>query len=421
MDIARPDVKRKKQRRRILLAVVGVLLLAGTTAMLARLEPAPPSVDKGARVIDTVKRGPFVRDVHGNGTLVPEELLYVQAESEGRVERVFILPGAIVQADTVLMELSNPDLEQLTFDLEWQVKGAQAGLRKMKVQLESERLAQEANIEKLKTELVQAKLLAEADHSLAEAGLVPELTRKRSAATAEQLENQLEAERKRLAISGDSTEAQLSVQQAEIEKLKASLELKQRKLAALRVRAGVSGVLQAIGDREILQGGQRVMPGATLAKIVQPQKLKAEIKIPETQARDVEIGQSAIVDTRNGTIPGIVTRIDPAAVQGTVTIDVKLTGELPRGARPDLGVDGTIVLERMQEALNVGRPVHSQAEATVGVFKLVEGGSEAVRVPVKFGRHSVSRITIVEGLAEGDQIITSDMSQWDAFDRVRLH
>lgn len=420
VDIARPDVKRRKQRRRIILGAVGVLLLAGTTAGLARLEPAPPSVEKSPLVIDTVKLGPFVRDVRGNGTLVPEELLFVQAESEGRVDRVLVLPGAAVQADTVLMELSNPDLEQLVFDLEWQVKGAEATLRKLKVQLESDRLTQEATIEKLKTELVQAKLLAEADDSLAKEGLVPELTRRRSAATAEQLEHQLEAERKRLAISKEFTEAQLAVQQAEIEKLKASMDLKQRKFAALRVRAGVSGVLQAIGDREILQGGQRVMPGATLAKIVQPQKLKAEIKVPETQARDIELGQHAIVDTRNGKIPGVVVRIDPAAVQGTVTIDVKLTGELPRGARPDLGVDGTIVLEQVSEALSVVRPMHSQAESTIGVFKLVEGGREAVRVPVKFGRHSVSRITVVDGLAEGDQVITSDMSQWDSFDRVRL-
>jgi hypothetical protein len=286
--------------------------------------------------------------------------------------------------------------------------------------LQSDRLAQQAAVERLKTEHIKAKLEAEADATLAEAGLVPAITAKRSTATAEQLERQIEAENKRLDISDESTEAQLAVQHAEIEKLRASLELHRKKVIALKVTAGVSGVLQQIGDREMLQSGQRVMPGATLAKIVQPRKLKAEIKIPETQARDIEFGQYAEIDTRNGIIPGHVIRIDPASVQGTVTVDVKLDGELPRGARPDLGVDGKIQLERMTNILYVARPINGQAESTVGIFKVTPDGTYAHRTKVTFGRTSVSEIAVVEGLMEGDEIITSDMAQWDGHDKVRL-
>ena len=399
---------------------MAVAALVLVTVGLSRLEPAAPSVERGTLIIDTVKRGDLPRRVRGNGTLVPEELLFVQAESEGRVERILVLPGAAVQADTLLLELSNPDLEQQVFDLEWQLKAAEATLRRLKVQLESDRLTQEAALEKLKTELVQAKLEAEANAILASAGLIPGIESKRSNATATQLENQVEAEKKRLAIAPESATAQLAVQNAEIEKLRASLELKRRKVAGLKVRAGADGVLQQIGDTQMLQGGQRVMPGATLAKIVQPRKLKAEIKVPDINARDIEHGQKVEIDTRNGFIPGHVVRIDPASVQGTVTIDVKLDGELPRGARPDLGVDGTIELELMTNVLHVARPINGQPESTVGVFKVVNEGSEAIRTQVKFGRTSVSTIAILEGLKEGDQIITTDMARWDAHNRVRL-
>jgi HlyD family secretion protein len=316
--------------------------------------------------------------------------------------------------------LSNPDLQQQVFDLEWQLKGAEATLRRLKVQLQSEKLAQEAALERLKTEHIQAKLEAEAEAILAGDGLVPAITSKRSTATAVQLARQLEAERKRLDISQESSDAQLAVQHAEIEKLRASLELRRKKVAALKVTAGVNGVLQQIGDREMLQSGQRVTPGATLAKIVQPKKLKAELKVPETHAKDIELLQYAEIDTRNGIIPGHVIRIDPASVQGTVTIDIKLDGELPRGARPDLGIDGLIQLERMTNTLYVARPINGQAESTAGIFKLSADGAEANRIKVTFGRSSVSTIAVVEGLAEGDQIITSDMAQWDEHDKIRL-
>lgn len=420
MDIARPDVKRRKQRRRIVVTSIVVLLLVLTTVGLSRLEPAAPGVDRSTLIIETVKRGEMLRQVRGNGTLVPKELLFVQAATDGRVERIYVLPGAAVEPDTVLLEMSNPDLEQQVFDLEWQLKGAEASLDRLTVQLKSDRLTQEASLERLKTELIQARLEAEADATLAGSGLIPELTRKRSAATAEQLTSQVEAEKKRLAISPQSDAAQLAVQQAEIEKLRASLELKRSKLDGLKVRAGAEGVLQRIGDRDPLQAGQRVTPGSTLAVIVQPHNLKAEIKIADTQARDIELGQRADIDTRNGIIPGKVVRIDPASVQGTVAIDVQLEGELPRGARPDLGVDGTIELERMTNVLYVARPLNAQSEGLASVFKLTNDGTEAVRTRVKFGRNSVSTIVVQDGLAEGDQIITSDMTQWDANEKVRL-
>jgi len=420
VDIARPEVKRRKQRRRLIVSSLVVLALGAVTIGLARLKPALPSVERESLVIDTVKRGEMLRLVRGNGSLVPEELLFVQAEGEGRVERLLVLPGAAVQAETILMVLSNPDLDQQVFDLEWQVKGAEATLRRLKVQLESDRLLQAAALEKLRLEMIQSKLEAEADETLSKSGLIPEITRKRSAATAEQLQHQVEGEQRRLDMSADSWEAQLAVQQAEIEKLHALLNLKRKKVEGLKVRAGVDGVLQQIGDKETLQGGQRVTAGSTLAKIVQPRKLKAEIKIAETQAKDIELGQRADIDTRNGVVPGHVVRIDPASVQGTVTVDVKLDGELPRGARPDLSVDGTIELERMTNTLYVARPINGQAETLAGVFKLIEGGTTAVRSQVRFGRTSVSTISVLEGLAEGDQIITSDMAQWDAHNKVRL-
>jgi HlyD family secretion protein len=420
MDIARPDVKRRKQKRRMIIGGVAVVAMTALTVGLSRLQPAPPSVERASQIIDTVKRGDMLRRVRGNGSLIPEELLFVQAESDGRVERIFVLPGAAVHADTLLMELSNPDLEQQVFDCEWQLKGAEATLKRLRVQLESDHLTQEAALEKLRTEYIQAKLEAEADSILSKDGLVPEIVRKRSSATAEQLANQVEVDKKRLAISADSSEAQLAVQQAEIEKFRAALELKRRKLAALHVRAGVEGVLQQIGEREMLQEGQRVTPGATLAKIVQPRKLKAQIRVAETQAKDIELGQKSEIDTRNGVVPGHVVRIDPASVQAMVAVDVKLDGELPRGARPDLSVDGTILLEKLSNVLYVVRPANCQSESIAGVFKLVGGGRDAIQTRVTFGRTDVSTIVVEQGLVEGDQIITSDMSQWDVHQRVRL-
>jgi HlyD family secretion protein len=363
----------------------------------------------------------MLRQVRGNGTLVPEQIQYVQADTDGRVERILVLPGAEVKSDTVLMELSNPELKQQAFEIEWQIKGAEAQLTKLKVQIESDRLTQEAAVATLKSDHTQAKLEAEADDELSQNGLVAGLLAKRSRAKADELLLRLELERKRLENGTNSALAQIAVQEAELEKLRASLRLKEGQVQGLRVRAGIEGVLQQIGDTQTLQVGQRVTPSATLAKVVQPSRLKAEIKIAETQAKDVQIGQLAEIDTRNGVVPGRVVRVDPSVINGTVTVDVKLEGALPKGARPDLSVDGMIELERLEDVLYVGRPVQGQQESTTQLFKLIENGRGAVRVMAKFGRSSVSTIEIREGLQEGDQIILSDMSAWDAYERVRIN
>ncbi|MCI0748240.1 MAG: efflux RND transporter periplasmic adaptor subunit [Verrucomicrobia subdivision 3 bacterium] len=421
MDIARPDQARRRRRKRILLVLAGVVLIAGVTVGLSQLKPAAPTVEKSSIWMDTVKRGQMLRQVRGNGTLVPEQIQFVQADTDGRVERILVLPGAEVKPETILLELSNPELKQAAFDAEWELKGAEAQLTKLRVQLESERLTQKAATASLRSDYEQAKLEAEADNNLSKRGLVPILTARRTRARADDLGARLQIEEERLKISEESTEAQLAVQEAEVQKVRALLELKRKQVEALQVRAGIEGVLQQIGDAVTLQVGQRVTPSATLAKIVQPAKLKAEIKISETQAKDVQIGQIAAIDTRNGVIPGRVVRVDPSVFNGTVTVDVKLEGPLPRGARPDLSVDGTIELERLDDVLYVGRPVQGQPESTISVFKVINGGKEAVRVAIKLGRSSVSTIEILEGLQTGDQIVLSDMSAWDNHERVKLY
>lgn len=421
MDIARPDQKRKKKIRRIIYSLGALIFIALITLGLSRLQPAAPSIEKGSVWTDTVKRGPMLRQVRGNGTLVPEQIQYVQADSDGRVERILVLPGAEVKPETVLIELSNPELKQQAFEIEWQIKGAEALLIKLKVQIESERLAQEVTVATLKSDHTQASLEAEADEVLSKNGLVAGLLAKRSRAKADELLLRLELERKRLENSTNSALAQIAVQEADLQKLRASLQLKQRQVEGLSVRAGIEGVLQQIGDVQTLQVGQRVTPSATLAKVVQPSRLKAEIKIAETQAKDIQIGQVAEIDTRNGVVRGRVTRVDPSVINGTVTVDVKLEGELPKGARPDLSVDGTVELERLEDVLYVGRPVQGQPESSIGVFKLIDNGRGAVRVTAKFGRTSVSTIEVREGLQQGDQVILSDMSAWDAHDRLRIN
>jgi multidrug resistance efflux pump len=421
MDVARPDLARKKRRRRILLSAVAVAGLAAVTLGLSQLKPAAPSVERSSLLTDTVKRGEMLRQVRGNGTLVPEQIQFVQSETEGRVERILVKPGAEVTADTVLLELSNPELKQAAFDAEYQLAAGEAQLTKLRVQLESDRLTQKAAVATLKSDTEQAQLIAQADANLAKQGLVPVLTAKQSRAKADDLLSRVSIEEERLAIAAQSATAQVAAAQAELEKNRALLALKRRQLAALRVQAGIDGVLQQVGDLQPLQQGQRISPSATLAKIVQPSKLKAEIKIAETQAKDVLIGQVAAIDTRNGVIPGRVIRVDPSVVNGTVTVDVKLEGALPRGARPDLSVDGVIELERLNDVLYVGRPVQSQADSTVGLFKVVDGGRGAVRIAVKFGHTSVSTIEVQQGLQAGEQIILNDMSAWDGHDRVKLN
>ena len=403
-----------------MLGTGAIAVVAAVTAGLTRLQPALPGVEKASLYLGSVKKGEMVRQVRGNGTLVPEQIQFVQAETDGRVERIFMQAGALVAKDTVLMELSNPELEQAAFDVEWQLKGAEAQLTKLRAQLEDDKLSLRSSVSALKAEATQAELDARVNDELTKSGLLSAVENQRSRAKADALKERVEIEEQRLKTSEQSTDAQLAVQQAEVERARALYTRKKELVAALRVRAGVDGVLRQIGDAEALEVGQRVPPGTTLAKIVEPTRLKAVLKIAETQVKDVQIGQKAEIDTRNGVIPGHVIRIDPAAQNGTVTVDVKLDGALPKGARPDLNVDGVIELERLEDVLYVERPVQGQADSTVGLFKVMDGGKTAARVPVKLGRSSVSVIEVVEGLQLGDQVILSDMSTWDGHDKVRL-
>jgi len=421
MDIARPDAARARRRRRLLYSAGSLVVLIAITLGLTRLKPAAPTVDRAQVWLDTVKRGEMLRQVRGNGTLVPEEIHWIPATAPGRIERIRVLPGAQVKADTVLVELSNPEVEQAAVDAEWQLKAAEAQFNKLKVQLESDRLSQEVQAAQLKSESMIAKVDAEADTELEAEKLVDRLTALRSRTKAEQLALRYELELKRLAILEQNHQAQLAAQQAELERFRALLALKRKNLAELTVRAGIDGVLQRLGDRDQLQVGQQLAAGANIARVADPTKLKAEIRVVETQAKDIAHGQKAVIDTRNGTVPGRVIRIDPAVQNGTVTVDVALEGRLPKGARPDLTVEGVIELELLPNVLYVGRPVQGQSESTVGLFRLDPDGRDATRVPVKLGRSSVSTIEILDGLLEGDRVILSDMSQWDAHNRVRLN
>ena len=398
--------------------VVGLALV---TLGLSRLKPAAPLIEKGSIWMDTVKRGEMLRQVRGNGTLVPEDIQWIPTINQGRVERILVLPGTAVKADTVLVELSNPEAEQTAFDAASQVKAAEADLANLRVQLDSQKLTQQANTATAQANSSSAKLELEVNEELSKNGLVPALTLKQSRSKAHELATLFEVEQERLNMCDAAAKAQLAAQDAKITQLRGQLELKQRQVDGLRVRAGMDGVLQRLGDlTNPLQVGQQLAAGALIARVANPAKLKATIKIAETQARDVQLNQVAEIDTRNGVIAGHVIRIDPAVENGTVTVDVALDGTLPKGARPDLSVDGTIELERLENVLYVGRPAQGQPDSKVGLFKLVDNGKNAIRVPVKLGRSSVSTIEIVEGLQVGDQVILSDMSQWDAHDKVRL-
>lgn len=420
MDIPRPDRAAARRRRRFWSAVATIVALSVISLVIFRLEPAAPTVDRTSIWPGTVQRGEMLRQVRGPGFLVPELIQYVQAETDGRVERIFIQPGSEVTPESVLLELSNPELKQAAFDAEWARKGAEAQLERLRATLESDRLNQLAQLATLKADFAQARLEAEADEVLARDGLVPEILRKKSRSKADDMKARIEIEERRVDFANSSATAQLAVQQAEVQKLTALLALKQRQVANLSVRAGIAGVLQQTGDRDPLQVGQRVTPSATLAKVVVPTQLRADVRIPETQARDILRGQVAAIDTRNGIVAGRVQRVDPAVQNGTVLVEVKLEGPLPKGARPDLSVEGTIELERLVNVLNVAKPVQGQESSTAGLFKIINGGREAIRVPVKLGRSSVSTIEVLDGLQSGDQIILSDMSQWDAHSRVRL-
>jgi HlyD family secretion protein len=419
MDIPRPELARRKRRRQIVLGLGTLVCVGLISVLLSRLKPAAPLVENA--YTDTVKRGEMLRQVRGNGTLVPEDIRWIPAQNPGRIEQIYVLPGAAVKADTIILELSNPELTQAAFDAEWQVKGAEAEQANLRVQLDSHRLTQQAAAVSAESNYKQAKLDAEVNQTLAKDGLIPAITMRQSETKAEELRKVNEVEQERLRISADAAKAQLAVQAAKVEQLRAQLQLKRQQVDSLKVRATVDGVLQTLGDTTTpLRPGQQMAAGANLARVANSARLKAEIKIAETQAKDVQRGQKAEVDTRNGIIPGHVVRVDPSVLNGTVTVDVALDGPLPRGARPDLTVDGTIELERLENVLYVARPVQAQSESKASLFKVVDGGAAAVRVPVAIGRSSVSTIEIVNGLQVGDQVVLSDMSQWDVYDRVRL-
>ncbi len=417
MDIPRQSKPRRRQLKIVLSALVTLAVMALIAYGTTRLKPAAPGVERSGVLTGTVKRGPMLREIRGAGTLVPEEVRVVAAATSGRVERVLEQPGAIVTADTVIIELINPELQQEAMDVEYQVRAIEADANNLRVRLESERLTQDANAASVQADYQQAKLQAETDEVLAKDGLYPALNLKLSKMKAEELANRYRIEQKRTEVNAQSVQAQLAAQQARVTQLRALLSLKRSQVAALRVVAGTNGVLQQLQ----VEVGQQITPGANLAKVVEPSKLKAELRIAETQAKDLQLDQRVSVDTRNGVVPGHIVRIDPAVEQGTVKVDVALDAPLPPGARPDLSVDGTVELERLADVLYVQRPAFGQAGETVSLFKLEADGKSAVRIRVKLGRSAVNTVEILEGLQAGDQLILSDMSQWDSVDRIVLN
>jgi HlyD family secretion protein len=418
MDISRPDIKKKKMRQQWIAGGVGVLVLAALAFFVARLKPASPTVDRATVWTDTVKRGPLLRQVRGPGTLVPREdrIRLIPAETEATVVRIRVLPGAKVEPDTLLMDLVDPTVQQELLDAQLQLKAAQADLTNIRAKLQSDLMTQKAAAATVGADYSQAKLQAQTDKSLYDLGVISGLTYSASKGKADELTTRDGLEKQRLTLNEKAIETQLAVQQTKVQQAEALLALKQKEQDALSVRAGISGVLVDLPH----QVGEHVSPGTTLAKVVQPDQLKASLKIAETQARDIQIGQPSEIDTHNGVIPGKVMRIDPAVVNGTVTVDVELAGALPQGARPDLSVDGTIDLERMTDVLSVGRPAFGNENSTINLFKLSADGKTAVRAPVKVGRASVNSIQVLEGLQEGDTVILSDMSRWDNTDKIRL-
>src|SRR2546423_6211050 len=384
MDIARPEFKAQRRRRQIIWLAVGVVGLASATVAISRLKPAAPEVERGTVWTDTVKRGSMLRQVRGIGSLIPSQEFtrQIPAETDATVVRIRMLPGSQVKADTILVEMSNPQVEQAAVDANLQLKAAEAEYQSLRVTLQSNLMNQKAGAATVNSDYTQAKLQADTDKALYDLGVISGLAYKNSKSKSDELTTRNNIEGERLDINQKAIESQLAEQQAKVDEIRALAELKQKQLEALKVRAGIESVLVDLP----LQVGQHVLPGAMLAKVVQPDHLIAELKVAETQARDVQIGQPASVDTHNGTASGTVMRVDPAVQNGTVTVDVKLTGELPKGARPDLSVDGTIDLERLENVLYVGRPAFGQENSTISLFRLERDVHDAMRVPVKGGR-----------------------------------
>jgi HlyD family secretion protein len=415
VDIARPSQAKKKRIRRILWASVAVIAVAGISLGVSRLRPAAPSVDRAVVWIDTVKRGDFTRQVRGSGVLTPEDIRWIPAQTKGRVDDILLRPGAQVKPDTVILVLDDPDVKQAVKDAELAYQAAKAAYDNKKADLQSTLLSQEAGVKSIEAQYNQADYDLQANEALFKEGLVAELTVKQKRSAASDLKNRLASEQNRLQITQQGLTQQIAPQEADVNQKKAAWELRSRELENLKVKAGMTGTLTVIA----VERGAQVAPGTNLARVADPTRLKAELRIAETQTKDIHIGQYAEVDTRNGIVKGHVIRMDPSSTGGTVGVDVGMDGELPPGSRPDLSVDGTIQLEKLDNVIYVGRPAFGQENSTVSLFKVSADG-EAVRTTVKLGRSSVSQIEIVEGLQPGDQVILSDMSAQDSFDRIRI-
>lgn len=416
MDIARPELKQRKRRRQLLIgAAVGILVIAGAAGIMA-LGPAMPSVERSSVLVDTVKRGELLREVRGPGTLVPKEIRWIAAETSARVERILVKPGAAVDADTVILELSNAEVDDQLLAAKTAFTAAQSDLAAKRTELQSRLLDQQAAEAQARTDYETARMQAESEKSVAEKGIIPAVQYKKSLVVLEQLKYRVDIEQQRVNEFRRNISAQLAAEKARLDQLANTRDLRQRQADGLQVRAGISGVLQRVPVEE----GQQVDAGGNLARVARPGELMAELRIAETQAKDILIGQPARIDTRNGIVEGQVLRVDPAVQNGTVQVDVALHGALPAGARPDLSVDGTIEIERLADVLYVGRPAFGQPDSEVRLFK-VDADDVAMRVPVQLGRSSVNLIEIRKGLAVGDRVILSDTSAWDQNDRIRLN
>jgi HlyD family secretion protein len=416
MDIARPDFARKKKIRLTIYTAAALVVLPVITIGVSRLKPAAPVVERSTIWLDTVKRGEMLREVRGLGTLVPVDIRWIPAQTSARVDKIVLQSGATVKTDSVILELSDAQLQHDAIDAEYAYKAGQADLANLKVQLANNLMTQKSAAADIESQYQQAKLQADVDKQLFEQQLQSEVISKKSTVAAEHLAIKEQLVQEQLKIADDAAKAQIAAQEAHLEQQRVLYELKKQQVDSLHVRAGLAGVLSAVS----VEVGQQVAPGTNLVRVADTSRLKATIQIQETQAKDVAIGQKTTIDTHNGTAQGHITRVDAAVVNGTVAVDVSFDGPQPPDARPDLSVDGTIELERLPNILYIGRPVQGQQKSIVGLFKMLDGGKEAVRVSVELGRSSVTTIEVLRGLQEGNQVILSDMSAWDAYDRVRL-
>lgn len=417
MDIVREDLKRKRQQKRWTYSTVAAFTVVALGVMVATLEPAAPSVERSVLYMDAVQRGPMLLQVRGPGTLVPSEVRWISAATDARIDRILVKPGAAVKPDTVLVEMSNAELAQRVAEARGEVTATEADVAALKVQLQSQVLDQRAVLASAHAQYEGARLEAEAQADLAKEGIIPAIEYRRAELAAEQFKVRLDVERERVSTLQDSVDAQMRAALARLQQLRQNLAMREEQLANLHVRAGIEGILQALE----VEPGQRVSGGMNIARVARPDELMAELRIAETQAKDIQLDQPVQVDTRNGVVEGRVTRIDPAVRNGTVQVDVELLGELPSGARPDLSVDGTILIERLDDVLHVGRPAYGQPGSTVRLFRVSRENDTAVRVPVRLGKVSVNRVQVVEGLQEGDRVVLSDTSQWDEHDRIELN